>query len=74
MNRTYTKFLPAYLVALLLLPSFSAFSLEQAKQKKAPAAQQPPEQEEPLYFQQLLEYLRAEKSQQRDEAEELISA
>ena len=42
----------------------------------SPSQPQPPPREhsEPLYFQELLEFLRREKSQQRDEAEELIGA
>ena len=36
MNRMRNRFLPAYLVALLILPSYTALSEEQAKQKKAP--------------------------------------
>ena len=40
----------------------------------SPSRPQPPPREhsEPLYFQELLEFLRQEKSQQRDEAEEFI--
>ena len=42
----------------------------------SPSRPQPPPREhsEPLYFQELLEFLRREKPQQRDEAEELIGA
>jgi hypothetical protein len=66
MNRMHKKFLPAYLVALLLLPSFTSFSLEQAKQKKAPAAQQQPEQEDPYTEEEWDAYDKAVKEPDTD--------
>lgn len=64
MNRTHNRFL-ACLVAFLLLPSFTAFSLEQAKQKKAPPAQQP-EQEEPYTEEEYDAYDKAVKEPDSD--------